>query len=268
MENKAYIYKILDIKRKKVVYIGQHNGNNKYYSSSSLILTRYKKIYGTKIFRKRFKLEIIEHCELMNLDNKEIYYIKLYDTYKNGLNLTEGGSKNLSRNAIKGKTFPKKNEKLKGRKYSERSIILMKESKIGFKPHESCHKIRIEKMSKTVLQYDLNGNFIKEWFNGKEAAKILGIKSYGEISACCLGKTKTASGFIWKYKKNKIEKKINPFNRKEYKKGVKRIKNQAIEINNKSYNSITQAAIDLGWSFGKLNWWIKNNKIKYKWLKK
>ena len=43
---------------------------------------------------------------------------------------------------------------------------------------------------------------------------------------------------------------------------------KSIEINNKEYNSITQAAVDIGWSFGKLNWCIKNNKIKYKWLKK
>lgn len=268
MENKAYIYRILDTKKNKIIYVGQHNGNNKYYSSSSLILTRYKKIYGTKIFRKRFKLEIIEYYKPIDLDGKEIYYIKIYDTYKNGLNLTEGGSKNLSKNTVKGKSFLKKNKKLKGRKHSERSILLMKESKIGFKPNELCHKARIEKMSKIVLQYDLKGNFIKEWSSGKEAANALGIKSYGEISACCLEKTKTASGFIWKYKKNKIEKQINPFSRKEYKKEVKRIKNQAIEINNKKYNSITQAALDLGWSFGKLNWHIKNNKIAYKWLKK
>lgn len=53
--------------------------------------------------------------------------------------------------------------------------------------------------SKTVLQFDKNGNFIKEWPSISEAARIINI-STGNIVKCCKGKQKTYKGFIWKYK--------------------------------------------------------------------
>ena len=53
--------------------------------------------------------------------------------------------------------------------------------------------------NKPVLQYDIDGNFIKEWISCREAYRQLGIH-YGSISVCCLNKTKTAGGFVWKYK--------------------------------------------------------------------
>lgn len=49
-----------------------------------------------------------------------------------------------------------------------------------------------------VKQYDLNGNFIKEWSSATEAGKELGILQQS-ISNCRSGKTKTAGDFIWKY---------------------------------------------------------------------
>jgi hypothetical protein len=51
---------------------------------------------------------------------------------------------------------------------------------------------------KIVLQYDLDGNFIKEWESASEAERNIG----GDIKACCNNKQKTAAGFIWKYKNN------------------------------------------------------------------
>ena len=53
--------------------------------------------------------------------------------------------------------------------------------------------------SKTVLQFDKNGNFIKEWISISEAARIINI-STGNIVKCCKGRQKTYKGFIWKYK--------------------------------------------------------------------
>ena len=64
---------------------------------------------------------------------------------------------------------------------------------------------RIDKISMAnsipVLQYDLEGNFIKEWNSAKEANLILfGKPKSGDISACCVGRQKTAHGFILKFK--------------------------------------------------------------------
>lgn len=51
------------------------------------------------------------------------------------------------------------------------------------------------------IQYDLEGNLIKEWSRIKEAADNLECDSSG-ISACCRNKCKSIKGFIWKYKQN------------------------------------------------------------------
>jgi hypothetical protein len=59
--------------------------------------------------------------------------------------------------------------------------------------------IMIEKYGLEILQYDTNGNFIKEWKGLKEAARTLNIKP-PNLTACLKGKQKTCGGFMWKYK--------------------------------------------------------------------
>lgn len=44
------------------------------------------KLYGTM----NFKFYILEECNPRLLDEKEVYYIELYDTYKNGYNNNRG----------------------------------------------------------------------------------------------------------------------------------------------------------------------------------
>ena len=51
---------------------------------------------------------------------------------------------------------------------------------------------------KPILQFDLNGNFIKEWNSIREASRVLKIAN-SNISYCINGKYKQARGFIWKY---------------------------------------------------------------------
>lgn len=53
--------------------------------------------------------------------------------------------------------------------------------------------------SKVILQYSIDGEFIREWPSGKEVQRQLGF-AQTNISACCLGKYKQAYGYIWKYK--------------------------------------------------------------------
>ena len=55
-----------------------------------------------------------------------------------------------------------------------------------------------QSQSKPVLQYDLNGNLIKEWKSINECGRN-GFNQ-GDICKCCNGKRKTAKGFIWVYK--------------------------------------------------------------------
>ena len=54
------------------------------------------------------------------------------------------------------------------------------------------------KSSKTVLQYDRQGNLIQKWPSTAEIQRQLGIPS-AHISMCCHNKIKTARGYVWRY---------------------------------------------------------------------
>jgi hypothetical protein len=71
-------------------------------------------------------------------------------------------------------------------------------------PKTEQHKQNISNSSKgktrnnkPIVQYDLKGNFIKEWIGITEAKKWLGP---GDIAGYLSGKQKQAGGFIWRYK--------------------------------------------------------------------
>lgn len=49
-----------------------------------------------------------------------------------------------------------------------------------------------------VLQYDMDGTFIKKWDYIKQVKNVLGICT-SSISECCCGKRKSAGGYIWFY---------------------------------------------------------------------
>ena len=50
-----------------------------------------------------------------------------------------------------------------------------------------------------IVQYDLQGNFIKEWDSITDAETQLDLFDSG-IVRCCQGKQKQCGGYIWKYK--------------------------------------------------------------------
>jgi hypothetical protein len=52
---------------------------------------------------------------------------------------------------------------------------------------------------KPLLQYDKQGNFIREWSSGKEVSRILKVNR-SSLSSTLTGKNKTAGGFVWQYK--------------------------------------------------------------------
>ena len=52
--------------------------------------------------------------------------------------------------------------------------------------------------SKPVYQYSLDGKLIRKWGSTMDVQRELGILQQN-ISRCCLGKRKTAYGFIWQY---------------------------------------------------------------------
>lgn len=56
-----------------------------------------------------------------------------------------------------------------------------------------------EKLSKTVIQYTKNDEFVAEYKSTQEASRQTGINQ-SHISDVCNGKRKSAGGYVWKYK--------------------------------------------------------------------
>jgi len=211
------IYKITSPSGK--IYIGQSINIHKRWSAYKNIKYVKQPRISNSVLKygiENHRFEIIEECLLEELDKQETYW-KQY--YINKL----GWDKMLFCQLIDGKGGPKSKEtKLKislikkGSKLSQDICIKMSKSKLGIfkhtqktkeniglknskpKPKNFGSKIKVIN-SKPILQYDLQGNFIKEWPSMTEINKNLKI-SIGFISGCCNGKYNKAKGYVWKFK--------------------------------------------------------------------
>lgn len=56
-----------------------------------------------------------------------------------------------------------------------------------------------EKLSKKILQFTLDGTFIREWPSLHEIKCQFPKFNIGNICSCCLGHLKTAHKYIWRY---------------------------------------------------------------------
>lgn len=55
------------------------------------------------------------------------------------------------------------------------------------------------KSSVKILQFDRNGNLVKEWPSMAKAAKAVGV-TRESIFACCNGTSRSCKNYIWRYK--------------------------------------------------------------------
>lgn len=62
------------------------------------------------------------------------------------------------------------------------------------------YHVENDKNSKPIIQYDLNGNFLREYRGIAEATRLNGFANRTNIICNLKGRTKSAYGFIWKYK--------------------------------------------------------------------
>lgn len=51
-----------------------------------------------------------------------------------------------------------------------------------------------------ILQYTLDGEFVKEYYNVSDAARSVGASTHTNIAKCARGVRKKACGFVWRYK--------------------------------------------------------------------
>jgi group I intron endonuclease len=206
--NKIYIGKSNNIKKRQMHY--------KYYNYSSMgvkIKNSIKK-YGWE----QHMFEIIEECSLENLNEKEIYWIKFYNSTntKTGLNVGiggEGGNITEKTKQKMSKTWRNKskdelkliNEKRslgnkgKNKPNAGRKTYTEEQKKILGKRTYYLTEDFKNKCRSSILMFDKQENFIQEFISVEEAAKHIG-KSGALISNCALGNIKTAGGYIFKYK--------------------------------------------------------------------
>lgn len=218
INNKIYIGKRIFTKDKFL--------RNKYYGSGKLLKDAINK-YGLNSFNR----EILEEVDNEFLEEREIYWIKFYNSnnLEIGYNLTIGGNskygrkignmsnetkKKISESVSKylseyGHPFQDKNHsdetkekiknKLKGRKLTDEHKIKAAEGHRGLKYNkpEKVKKIKVDQSIK-IKQLSMDGYFIKEWKSIMEASKELNIDRSG-ISRACRGVYKQCGGYKWIY---------------------------------------------------------------------
>lgn len=70
---------------------------------------------------------------------------------------------------------------------------------LSIKHYSECRKGGKNYIAKPVLQYDKEGNFIREWECIADAERELNIPH--KITLVCQGKRKSTCGYVWKYKR-------------------------------------------------------------------
>ena len=92
---KGVIY-IIENNINQKVYIGQtiQNIKNRFQTHCRMLKKRRNMritIAINKYGKENFSIRILEECDFSNLNEREIFYISKYDSYKNGYNSTLGG---------------------------------------------------------------------------------------------------------------------------------------------------------------------------------
>lgn len=183
----------------KIYYL--HYGNNIpfYIGKTTNIQQRigaHKKHFGKNII-----LETIDEIPTNEWKFWEKHYISLFKSWGFILeNKNNGGGGltthkfSIERNIKISKSRLGKSMPHKGKKFKEEHKQKIKATRDFLKNR------KITWINTPVLQYDLEGNFIKEWSSQTEATKALN-KTGDGIGACCRGRQKKAYNYIWKFKK-------------------------------------------------------------------
>lgn len=145
-----------------------------------------------------FSWDLLCECKESELDEKEIQYIKDYNSTdpQYGYNRSYGGQQ-YHRATLE--TRRKMSESKKGKKFTEEHC-----KKIGIAnsrrrlSEETKRKIASHR-GKAVLQYSLDDEFIMRHESVKAAAEYVGLKSRNSIRNVINGICEQSAGFKWKY---------------------------------------------------------------------
>ena len=161
----AYVYRHIRLDNNVPFYIGIGNDDSYSRAHNPWDRTLFWKNITSKT---KYRVDIIlDDLTWEKACKKEVEFISLYgrkDLNKGTLvNLTDGGEGAVNRNP------------------------------------QVQHNINKSKW-KSILQYDLKGNFIKEWNSGIELQKMYSKSQVFNIQACCRNERNTSQGYFWYYK--------------------------------------------------------------------
>lgn len=234
-EHRSGIYKCTCIANEKS-YIGQSK-DVKLRKNNHLYLLRNNKHTNehfqnsyNKYGENSFTWDVLEYCDEGLLNSKEIYWIDFFNTYKDGFNLTKGGSPDLSDENIK-ESLRKRSKSLKDswrddddrrKLFSERMLgennpmygrtgslnpaygkdhsgekngmYGRHHSEESNEKNRKAHLGAKNKNSRPVFCIELQVVFASQGEAGRETHC-----ADSTINKCCRGVKKTAGGYHWRY---------------------------------------------------------------------
>lgn len=162
-----------------------------------------------KYGKENFKIELVDTCEENELSEKEIYYIRIYNTFKFGYNATKGGDGKILYDHQKiidlyksGLSAEKVAKQIGCHVDTVRKIL--KHNRIPVNTYTS----KVIKTPRRIRQIDENGNLIRIWNSIADAARWISKEgiSYLKlnhirtiISRSATHKHKLSLGFYWEY---------------------------------------------------------------------
>jgi hypothetical protein len=227
----AYVYRHIRLDKNEPFYIGI--GSDEKYHRAGDKSTR-NNIWKKIVKKTNYEIEILlDGLSIEEAKQKEIEFISLYgrivDNSGTLCNLTLGGD-GTTGHIVTKETAHKISMAQKGRKFSKEHIEKIRKARTGCKmpkrtpEHQAklnAHRINVPRTEETkmklslanmgkisprrrpILQYSLNGDFIKKYEYILDAATEIG-GTHSNICKCASGKGKSAYGFIWVYENNKL----------------------------------------------------------------
>lgn len=254
------IYKTTNLINGKI-YIGQDTNNDPNYYGSGLLLKKAIKKYGKNNFIK----QIIEYCDTNEiLDEREVYYIKKYDSINKGYNLSTGGTGGP--NFLNKSHSEETKEKMKNIWNKRKDKTDFKHNMIGFK-HSDETKKKMSLSKKGRFCGPENSMYGKK--HTEESRQKMGRPKFGPDNLM-YGKKHTEETKQIISEKNKGE--SNPmYGKKHTEEAKQKIKdNKGVPINSKKvkingviYNSIMEASRVLNISMYLIRVRCKNNKHEW-----
>lgn len=215
----GYIYKIInDINDK--VYIGQTSYSieyrfNQHCRDSSRNHTEQRPLYKAmnKYGVEHFFIELIEEVPDKLLNEREIYWIKFYNSYYYGYNATLGGE---GKRYIEHQEVINLYKKLQNQKKVAEQLNINVDSVHNILithniPILSAQEVNLKTTGQSVIMLNKKDEIIKYFNSFKEAARYLidnniakaSVSSVSyHISEVCRGIRKTIYGYKWKFLDN------------------------------------------------------------------